>query len=104
MASERPKAIDFEGEIFGLEGDVLAFEDWAAGEHSLLDTLGIGNDASSAQGPIIPEGSYAATTAIDSAIVAEQYFRAQQHDNVSVETSDTSHMVSSTLDAQLCLE
>ncbi len=102
MASERPKAIDFEGEIFGLEGDVLAFEDWAAGEHSLLDTLGIGNDASSAQGPI-PE-SFAATNIDSTAIVPEQHFRAQQQDNVSVETSDTSQMVSSTLDAQLCLE
>jgi hypothetical protein len=96
MASHKPKDA-FELEIFGgLDAELLAFEGWGAEDHSVLDTLGVGDIASSAQGPSIPEeqrleGSYAATT-----VPPEQhnYTRAQQ-DTASIATSDTSHMVSS---------
>ena len=83
---------DLQGEIFGLEGELLPFDWGTAEDHSLLDTLGVGDIASTAQGPFPEasrfEGSY------DQAPIAAHQNLVADHDTYSVATSDTSHMVS----------
>lgn len=90
---------DFDGDIVGLDGDLLPLEGWGAADHSILDNLGVGEISSNGQGhatsghptdlsfvdqttqaAVFPSEHYAATPYLDTASIAT--------------TADTSHMVS----------
>ena len=90
---------DFDGEIVGLDGDLLPLEGWGAVEHTVLDSLGVGEISTAGQAPVHsghpPEPSFVDQTTQAAVFPSEHYVATPHLDTASIATTgDTSHMVS----------
>lgn len=97
---------DFDGDIVGLDGDLLPLEGWGAADHSILDSLGVGEISSNGQDHATPEQppdlSFVDQTTQTAVFLSERHFATAHLDTASIATTaDTSHMQANSFDTGL---